>query len=54
VNCSCKLVSVLDGKSLYPFCQAIGGALWYGGTLTGKNICLRKQGVNGAVTTHYF
>jgi len=27
VNCSCKLLSVLDGKSLYPSCQAIGGAL---------------------------
>jgi len=40
VNCSCKLVSVLDGKSLYASCQAIGGALWYGGTLPGKNICL--------------
>jgi hypothetical protein len=40
VNCSCKLFSVLDGKSLYPSCQTIGGALGYGGTITGKNICL--------------
>jgi hypothetical protein len=38
---SCCFLFVYEQKRmLLPISQAIGGDLWYAGTITGKNICL--------------